>query len=232
MVSLHRIDSLRGVHEESRELVIGPATTAADLIRDAVVARHAPILARVADRLASTQIRNMATVGGNLVNASPAGDLISPLLLLDARLVLASAGGTRTVPVDEFFTGPGETVLKAEELLTEIRCDLPPEERIFGFEKAGTRPAMECSVVTVGVAFTPRDGMLRDVRVAFGSLAPIPQRGRATEALMEGQELTPELIELASRSAEQEVRPISDLRGSESYRRVLAAVFLRRLLHG
>jgi CO/xanthine dehydrogenase FAD-binding subunit len=232
MVSLHRIDTLRGVREEGEELIIGPATTASDLIRDAVVTQNAPILARVADRLASTQIRNMATVGGNLVNASPAGDLISPLLMLDARLVLASAAGTRTVPVESFFTGPGESVLKAEELLVEIRCGLPPIERIFGFEKAGTRPAMECSVVTVGLAFTPREGLLRDVRVAFGSLAPVPLRGKATEAVMEGQALTPELIQQAGRSAEQEVQPISDLRGSEPYRRVLAGVFLRRLLHG
>jgi carbon-monoxide dehydrogenase medium subunit len=203
MVSLHRIDTLRGVREEGEELIIGPATTASDLIRDAVVTQNAPILARVADRLASTQIRNMATVGGNLVNASPAGDLISPLLMLDARLVLASAAGTRTVPVESFFTGPGESVLKAEELLVEIRCGLPPIERIFGFEKAGTRPAMECSVVTVGLAFTPREGLLRDVRVAFGSLAPVPLRGKATEAVMEGQALTPEPIQQAGRSAEQ-----------------------------
>ena len=232
LLSLHRIEALRGVREEGRELVIGAATTATDLIRSALIAQRAAILARVADRLASAQIRNMATVGGNLVNASPAGDLISPLLLLDARLVLASVAGTRSVPVESFFTGPGTCVLQAEELLTEIRCPVPPADRFFGFEKAGTRPAMECTVVTVGLAYTRRDGVLRQVRVAFGSLAPVPLRGHETEAVLEGQVLTPELLQRAALSAEQEVRPISDVRGSATYRRVLAGVFLRRLLHG
>jgi CO/xanthine dehydrogenase FAD-binding subunit len=174
----------------------------------------------------------LATVGGNLVNASPAGDLINPLLLLDARLVLASAKGTRTVPVEDFFTGPGETVLGADELLLEARFDLPPADRVFRFEKMGPRPAMECSVVTVGLAYTPRDGRLTGVRVAFGSLAPMPLRGRKTEAALEGRTSDEETEALAVRAAEQEVSPISDVRGSAGFRRALAGVFLRRLLHG
>jgi CO/xanthine dehydrogenase FAD-binding subunit len=232
LVSVHRVEGLRGVRQEDDELVVGAATTATDLIRDAMIARHAPILARVADRLASAQIRNLATIGGNLVNASPAGDLIIPLLLLDARLVLVSTGGKRTVPVEEFFTGPGESVLRPDELLVEARCALPPGERVFRFEKAGTRPAMECSVVTVGVAYTPREGKLTDVRVAFGSSAPVPLRGRKTEAVLEGRPVDPERLQRAAQTARREVRPISDVRGSAEYRRVLAGAFLRRLLHG
>ena len=230
LVSLHRMCGIHDCQRDKGEFVVGAATTAADLIRDPVVAQHAPILARVADRLASAQVRNLATVGGNVANASPAGDLINPLLLLDARLVLASADGRRAVPIDEFFRGPGETVMRPDELLVEARFDIPPPARVFRFEKAGTRPAMECSVVTVGLACTPRNGLLTDVRVAFGSSAPIPLRGRKTEAILEGQSLTPELAERAAVAAETEVSPISDVRGSDCYRRTLARVFLKRLL--
>jgi CO/xanthine dehydrogenase FAD-binding subunit len=230
LVSVHRIAEMHGCRRHGDEIVVGAATTAADLIRDPVVSEHVPILAHVADRLASAQVRNAATIGGNLANASPAGDLIIPLLLLDAELDLASAEEVRTVPVDTFFTAPGESVMRSDELLTEIRFDLPPPERVFRFQKAGTRPAMECSVVTVGVAFTPREGMLDDVRVAFGSSAPTPLRGRASEAILEGASLTPELIEQVVRAAENEVSPISDVRGSDCYRRALVGVFLRRLL--
>jgi CO/xanthine dehydrogenase FAD-binding subunit len=230
LVSVHRIAEMHGCSRHGNEMVVGAATTAVELIRNPLVSVHVPILAQVADRLASAQVRNAATIGGNLANASPAGDLIIPLLLLDAELDLASSEEVRTVPVDEFFTGPGESVMRSDELLTEIRFDLPPPERVFRFQKAGTRPAMECSVVTVGVAYTPRRGAIEDVRVAFGSSAPTPLRGRACEAILEGASLTPEVIEQAARAAENEVSPISDVRGSDCYRRALVGVFLRRLL--
>jgi CO/xanthine dehydrogenase FAD-binding subunit len=232
LVSLHRVAGMRRCRLEGGEMAVGAATTAADLIRDQVAAKHAPILPQVADRLASAQIRNVATIGGNLANASPAGDLIIPLLLLDARLHLASAKGTREVEVAEFFTGPGESVLGTGELLVEIRFAVPPPDRVFRFEKAGTRPAMECSVVTVGLAYTPHEKTLTDVRVAFGSSAPVPLRGRKTEAVLEGQRPVPEIFDHAARVAEEEVSPISDVRGSDCYRRALAGVFLGRLLRG
>jgi xanthine dehydrogenase FAD-binding subunit len=231
LLSVHRIVGMRGCRRENGELVVGAATTAADLGREPLVVECAPILAHVADRLASAQVRNAATIGGNLANASPAGDLINPLLLLDARLVLASSRGRRTVAVDEFFTGPGESVLQPDELLVEVRIDVPSPDRIFRFRKAGTRPAMECSVVTVGLAFTPTGQVLEQVRVAFGSSAPTPLRGRKTEAVLEGRRATPEVVERAARTAEEEVSPISDIRGSECYRRALVGAFVTRLLH-
>ncbi len=231
LLSVHRIAEMRGVRQSGDELVIGATTTATDLIRDPLVANKAPILAQVADRMASDQIRNVATVGGNVVNASPAGDLINPLLLLDAQAVLKSATGSRTVPVHELFIGPGETVLLPHELLVALRFQIPPEDRVFAFEKAGTRPAMECSVLTVGLAFTVCEERLTNVRVVFGSAAPTPIRGRLSEAALEGQRWTPEVIESAVRAADEDVSPISDIRAGECYRRALAGVFLRRLLN-
>jgi xanthine dehydrogenase FAD-binding subunit len=232
LLSLHRATELRGVRVDGSHLVIGAATTATDLVHDGLVREHAPILATVADRLASAQIRNRATVGGNLANASPAGDLINPLLLLDAAVCLRSTSGERDVAVADFFVGPGETVGRPEELLQEVRFTIPPPDRVFRFEKAGTRPAMECSVVTVGVAFSLEGDVLRDVRVAFGASAPVPLRGRRTEAALEGKPLTDELVSAACEAAAAEVAPISDVRGTADYRRVLVAEFTRRLLHG
>ena len=230
LLSVHRVAAMRGCRREGGEVVIGAATTVADVEGDPVVAECAPILAQVADRLASAQVRNQATIGGNLANASPAGDMINPLLLLEARLRLVSTAGERAVRVDEFFSGPGESVMRADELLTEVRFDLPHADRVFRFEKAGTRPSMECSVVTVGLAYTPRDDGLTGVRVAFGSSAPTPLRGRKTEAALEGARPTAEAIARACAVAEKEVSPISDVRGSDCYRRALVGVFLGRLL--
>jgi CO/xanthine dehydrogenase FAD-binding subunit len=230
LVSLHRITSMRGVRVDNGELIVGAATTASDLIGDPAVAEHAPILAEVAGRMASEQIRNVMTVGGNLANASPAGDLINPLLLLDARLNLASAGGSRTVPVETFFTGPGETVLKPGELIVEARFPIPATGRTFRFEKAGTRPAMECSFVTVGLAYTMRDGAFADVRVSFGAVAPTPLRGRKTEAVLSGRPPDADLAAEAAATAEEEIRPISDVRGSDCYRRALTGIYIRRFV--
>jgi CO/xanthine dehydrogenase FAD-binding subunit len=231
LLSVHKIDDMRGVRLTADEVIIGAATTAADLVDDRVIHEHIPILGVVADCLASAQIRSRATIGGNLANASPAGDLINPLLLLDSRLTLASAGDERTVGVEEFFVGPGEALLRRDELLVDIRVALPATGRVFRFQKAGRRPAMECSVVTAGLAYTPTDGTLTDVRFAFGSVAPVPLRGHATEAALEGQAPTPETIEIAARAAESEVSPISDIRGSAAYRRALIGEYVRRLLN-
>jgi carbon-monoxide dehydrogenase medium subunit len=230
LLSLGRIPGLRAIRIEAGRLVVGAAVTAAALVADPLVREHAPILAKVADRLASPQVRALATIGGNLANASPAGDLINPLLLLDAVLTLVSRDGSRDVPVAEFFTGPGRTVMTPRELLTAVSFDRPAPEKIFCFEKAGTRPSMECSVVTVGLAFTPSGGRLEGVRVAYGSSAPIPLRGRAAEAVLEGAEVSARVVEAAAAAAAGEVSPISDIRGGADYRRALVAEFLRRLL--
>jgi carbon-monoxide dehydrogenase medium subunit len=232
LVSLHQVAELRGVRPEGSQLVIGATTTATDLISDPLVKERVPILAAVADRVASAQIRNVATIGGNLVNASPAGDLINPLLLLDAEVVLASVAGRRSVPVRELFVAPGRTVLDCIELLVEVRFEVPTPERVFHFEKAGTRPAMECSVVTVGLAYTRCEGALTNVRVTIGSCGPTPLRGRNTEAILEGNALTPELIEQARQAVDTDISPISDIRGTEPYRRALVAEYLKRMLEG
>jgi carbon-monoxide dehydrogenase medium subunit len=230
LVSLHQVSELRGTSIQGNEVMIGATTTATDLVGDPLIHEHVPILATVADRVASAQIRNVATIGGNIVNASPAGDLINPLLLLDAVVVLLSVDGRRTLPVFDLFVGPGETLLQENELLVKISFEVPAPERVFMFEKAGTRPSMECSVVTVGLAYTPQQGALTNVRVTTGACAPIPLRCDRTESVLEGQAVSEELIEQALLAIANDISPITDVRGTESYRRALTAEYLRRML--
>ncbi len=235
LMNIRRIDGLRGVSIDGGRVKIGALSTVTDMLTDGVVAETAPILAETADRFASNQIRNMATIGGNICNASPAGDMIIPLLLLEADLELASwADGilaTRNVALSEFFTGPGQTVMADNELLTTISFDQPADAFVSGFGKTGPRPALEISMVAVGVAGVRENGHLKDARVAYGAVAPTPIRAPKTEAALEGQPLNADTIAAALDAADGEVSPISDVRASDWYRRHLVRVMTEEVLN-
>ncbi len=224
-----------GIRVRPKRIEIGALATVTDMLTNGVVADAAPILAETADRFASNQIRNMATIGGNICNASPAGDMIIPLLLLEADVELASwADGklaTRTVALSEFFTGPGQTVMQDNELLTTISFDKPADAFVGGFGKTGPRPALEISMVAVGVAGVRENGHLKDARVAYGAVAPTPIRAPKTEAALEGQPLNADTIAAALDAADGEVSPISDVRASDWYRRHLVRVMTEEVLN-
>lgn len=235
LVSLRRVEALRRIEVGADEVLLGPAATVSDLLFSRELAEALPLLSEVADQLAGPQVRNLATLGGNLVNASPAGDLINPLLVLDATLVLLHMEGgevlRREVPLHGFYTGPRATVIGPTELLAQIRVPRPAAGLRATFEKFGTRPAMECSLVTVGARARPdAQGRLCDVRVAFGALGPTPLRGRATEAALEGRPLCAETLAAAQAAARSEVRPISDVRAGAAYRLELTTALLARAL--
>ena len=234
LLNIRRVAELKAIRVEDGALHIGALATITDLLDNALVRHHAPILAEAADHFASNQIRNAGTIGGNICNASPAGDTLVPLLVLDARAELASlADGritTRSVPLAEFFTGPGKTVRAANELLTGVRIALPPEQFTARFYKFGTRPALDISTISIGVAGVLRDGVLSNVRVAFGAVAATPVRGRATEAALEGKRLDAVTIENAAAAARDEVNPIDDIRASAWYRKQLVHNMTKRIL--
>jgi CO/xanthine dehydrogenase FAD-binding subunit len=192
-------------------------------------------LVQAADCFASPQVRNTATVGGNICNASPAADMVVPLLVLDAVVELASwaDGGvvTRTVALDELFAGPGETTIGPHELLTFIRFPVPEAGAFAVFGKCGARPALDIALASAGVAGVKHNGTLHRARVAFGAVAPTPIRGRKTEAALEGAVLDETRIADAARAAEQEIAPISDVRASAWYRTRLIHDLTRKLLH-
>ncbi len=234
VVSLRRLADLSGVERAGDEVRIGAGTPLSEIASSPLIAATAPVLAAAASRVACPQVRNRATIGGNLCNASPAADTAIPLLLLNAVLELASCGpggiATREVQIADFFLGPGKTVLQPTELLTRIRFKALPVGAFAAWDKFGTRPAMEIAVASVGVALRFDGRTITHARVAYGSVAPIPMRGRGAEAQLVGRALSSDAIDECVAAARAEITPITDVRASADYRREVAGVLLRRLL--
>jgi xanthine dehydrogenase FAD-binding subunit len=233
LMNIQRIDELRGITEEKNFVRFGALTTITELLDSAMVKSRFLALWESADHFASDQLRNAATIGGNICNASPAGDTLVPLLVFNARVVLASkkdgAVATRTLPLSEFFVGPGRTQRQPSELLTAIEVPLPPNGFVSEYFKFGTRPALDISTISIGLGAVRSGDRLADVRVAFGALAPTPIRAPKTEAVLNGKPLV-DAIEAALATAELEINPISDIRASAWYRRELVHNVFRRML--
>lgn len=247
VVDLKRVEGLHGVTRGNGEIHVGACTLLSEIASDPIVRAAAPVLAEAAGRVACPQIRNRATIGGNLCNASPAADTAVPLILLDATLELASleAGGlkVRSVPITNFFLGPGRTVLGQGEVLTRIRfkplsdsttaCDLQPtglSDRFSAWDKLGTRPAMEIAVASVGLVLRFEQGKTVLARVGYGSVAPTPLRGHGAEKQLVGRVLSTGVIDQCIAAAREEISPITDARASSEYRREVVGVMLRRML--
>jgi carbon-monoxide dehydrogenase medium subunit len=232
LVSLARINDLQGIDFSDGRLKIGASVTAAELadsdyIRDGLIA-----LGQGARSLGSPLIRNLATIAGNIVSARPAADLPPALIAYGAEAVLQSLAGERSLPLEEFFRGPGDTLVKADEILTRIVVDRPPENSGAAYIKLGTRKALEISLVNVAVYIRLDDpaGAIEDARVVLGAVAPTPIRAPSAEKVLVGQEPTGALFEKAGRQAAGESRPIDDFRGSAEYRRDMVAVLTRKAL--
>ena len=234
LMNIRRIAELRGIALAGAAIRIGPLTTMTELLDSAIVRERLPVLAEAADHFASDQLRNASTLGGNICNASPAGDLLIPLLVLDAEVELASKPDgslkTRTLPIREFFVGPGKTRREPGELLSAVRIALPAAGFVSRFYKSGVRPALDISAISIGIGGARRNGALTGVRVAFGAVAPTPIRAPKTEAVLEGKRLDPVTIGAAADAAREEVNPISDIRASAWYRKELIHNMTRRIL--
>jgi CO/xanthine dehydrogenase FAD-binding subunit len=234
VVSLSKVSELQGISQADGQLEIGAHTLVSEIARDPLIRDAAPVLADAAGRIACPQVRNRATIGGNLCNASPAADTAIPLILLDAMLEIAwpkgDAIGRREVPITDFFRGPGETALLPGEILTKIRFRPFPKETFAAWDKFGTRPAMEIAVASVGVALLFKAGTIQHARIGYGSVAPVPLRGLKAEAVLEGTQLPDRAIARCEVVAKDEIAPISDVRAGDDYRREIVGVMLRRML--
>lgn len=229
IVSLGRIPGLATIrYDEHEGLRIGALATVRSVETAPDVRAHYPALAAAAGSLASVQIRNLATVAGNICRASPSADTIPILVALRTEARLAGPAGERVVPLESFFTGPGRTVLGRDEVLTEIRVPPPSRDAGAAYIKHSPRRAMDLAVVGVAVAVM-MDGLLcRDARIVLGAVAPIPLRARLAEQALIGQAATAASAEQAGRLAASEAQPISDVRGSASYRRAMVALLTKR----
>jgi carbon-monoxide dehydrogenase medium subunit len=218
-------------YDAAAGLTIGARVTIRQAEMSPLVRSRYPALAYAASTLASIQIRNLATVAGNICRASPSADTPPILLALDARVTFYGPSGERTVPLDQFFTGPGRTVLARNQVLTAIRVP-PHRECCFGaaYIKHSPRQAMDLAMVGVAAAVTMESGWITSARVALGAVAPTPRRSRRAEAALLGCRPTPELLAQAGEAAGSECAPISDVRGTADYRREMVVAQTRRAL--
>lgn len=232
LLSLRRVPEVQG-WAHNGALAFGSAVTVGQIAADPQIREDWTALSMGAGLIGSVQIRNVATVGGNVCNAAPSADTAPPLLVLGAQAVIAGARGERTVPLEAFFLGPGQTVLRPGELLKEIVVPRPPQRTGSFYVRHTPRVRMDLAVAGVAAAVTlESDGTIAAARLALGAVAPVPMRANAAEALLSGHAPTDELMREAGAAAAQEARPIDDLRASAEYRRHLVDVLTRRALGG
>ena len=231
VLDLWGLDELRGVALDGDAVVLGALTTYTEIRRSALCREHLPALVEAAATIGAAQIQNRGTLGGNVANASPAGDTLPVLLALDASFVCGSSRGERTVAADAFWPAYRQTALAPDELLVRVRVPLGAG-RETRFRKVGTRRAQSISKVVMALSWRD-DGPDRpwtDVRLALGSVAPTPIRARATETILNGRAPTPETADLAAETLAGELEPIDDVRSTAEYRRLVAARILHRLI--
>lgn len=229
IINIKRLPELKGVsYNEETGLQLGALTTLGELTRSPVIRQHYPVLAQTAGLMASRQIRNFATVGGNLSNGSPAADSAPPLMALGASVHLVGPNGERDVPLEDFFQGVGQTALAPNELLRWINVPRPTGKIVY--IKHVPRAYMDISVVGVCVRLQLKGDICQLARIVLGAVASTPMRATQAEATLTGQPLTAERMAEAAKLAAQEARPIDDVGGSAWYRRRMVEVATRRNL--
>ena len=229
IIDLWRLDELRGIDYDGYEVSIGALTTHTELRHSPVIRARLPALAEAAATVGAAQIQNRGTIGGNIANASPAGDTLPVLLAVDATFTLGSAAGERAVRASDFWIEYRRTALRSNELL--LRVGFPVERhRHTRFRKVGTRQAQAVSKVVMALSYREDGDVWRDVRLALGSVAATPIRARETEAVLEGAAPRETTADHAAAVLADELAPIDDVRSTADYRRSVSARVLHRLL--
>jgi len=230
LLDLHEV-SLNSISRRAQEQCIGSYVTLSQILASRDISTFFPALAEACRPFAGPPIRNRGTVGGNIVNASPAADLVPPLMAYDARIVLASSSGERVLALEEFFTGPGRTVMEPDEILIEVRLPLMSSDSAAAFIKLGKRRSMAISIVNVGTRLSrAEDRTVSAARIVLGAVAPTPLRAFSAESVLTGQNLSAEVINQAAQRASEEISPITDVRASADYRQRMTIVLVRRAL--
>ena len=231
VVDLKRIPSLMRLEVDGDGLHIGGARSCTDVQQDSAVRADYAGLAEACGLIGSVQIQNRAAVAGNVCNAAPSADTIPALISLSANAIVRSQSGTREVPLDEFFVGPGETVLKDGEILEELVLPSPPESSASAYLRFIPRNEMDSAVAGAGVSVILENGTIKSARISLASVAPTPLFVKAAGDALAGKPPTAESIQTAAEIARDAARPISDMRGTAEYRTHLCEVLTRRALH-
>jgi xanthine dehydrogenase FAD-binding subunit len=233
LVCLERLSELAAIEDRGQEVLIGALATHQAVLDSELVRREFPVLTAALAELGSPPIRHMGTLGGNIVTASPAGDSLPPLYVLEAEVELRSFRGRRRLPLAEFITGPGCTRLERGEVLAGVWVPKAAGFNRHHFEKVGRRKALAISVASLAALLEVSDeGVVQRARLAWGSVGPTVIRSREVEELLEGRPLDEATLRRAAEAARRVVQPISDLRASADYRRRVAGNLLLRLVVG
>ncbi|MFV0362893.1 MAG: xanthine dehydrogenase subunit XdhB [Suipraeoptans sp.] len=234
LISIHDLPEIKGIHlDDDKNIVIGAAETFYEITYNKIIQRHIPILGDAVDQAGGPQLRKVGTIGGNVCNGATSADSASSLFVLNAKLVLKSAAGTRVVPIGEFYTGPGRTVRDHAEILLEIRIDREDYEEFYGhYIKYGKRKAMEIATLgcACGVKLDTDKKKIKEVRLAYGVAAPTPIRCNTAEEWANGKDIDAELINGFGKRALDDVNPRSSWRASKEFRIQLVQELANRAL--
>jgi CO/xanthine dehydrogenase FAD-binding subunit len=229
-LDLSPLRALRGIRADARGITLGALATFAEIREHAAIRRRLPSLAAAAAEIGAWGIQHRATIGGNIANASPAGDSLPVLLAHDAVVIARSASGARGIPCATLFTGYRTLALRSDELIEAVRIPFPAPRTRMGFRKVGTRRAQSISkVVFCGALALDRRGHVATARLAFGSMAPVPLRARASERALEGRDPIAAAAAAIAALGEHLV-PIDDVRSEARYRSLVAGRLLARFL--
>ncbi len=231
IIGLRGISDLDYIESDADGIRIGALTTITSLGNSSVIHEKFPCLAEVPGKMATVQIRNMGTIGGNLCNAAPSADTAPMLICLGAKAKIVGTDAERVVSLEDFFTGPGETLLKTGEILVEIQVPNQPDNTAGAYFKM-SRVSVDLAIVGVAVLIT-LDGKgesCSDIKIALGAVAPTPMRAKKAEEAIKGKKINEGLIEQAGQIASEEARPITDVRGSAYYRKEMVKVLTKRAI--
>ena len=227
LIDITGIQELYGIRSTGDEIIIGACTGIDEIAANTDI----PVcLAVGAASIGSPQIRNMATIGGNICNASPCGDTLTPLIVLDAVFVITGVDGEKLVKAGDFFLGPKKTILKGKELLTEIRIPAGKSSGMSDFRMIGKRNGQAISQVNAAVWIDLQNEKIKEIHMAAGAVAPVPLRLDNTEQAVTGLNLDRDTVKILKHTAENEIEPISDVRATDDYRRMLVGAMLEEML--
>ena len=231
VISLGDIEELRQIKEAGEEeIFVGAMVKHAEVAQSSLVSQHFPALAKASHWVGSPSIRSLATLGGNICNASPSADTAPPLLAYDARVIIGSPSGEKAINVEDFFTGPSTNVLKRGEILKGFLLT-PKSAWIADYEKLGLRKAMEIAIVNVCVAMAMDEHKrCSGIRIALGAVAPTPFRAEKAESILKDKRVTSELIQKCAEIAVEETKPISDIRASADYRKKMVHFLVKKMV--
>lgn len=230
LVDISRIAGLDTIQDDAGGLRIGSMVTMTSLSRSPEVRALYPAIADAAGRMGCWQVRNLATLGGNLCNASPSAEMGPPLLIYDATALIQGPAAEREIPMAGFFVGPGATVLERGELVTAVRVPAPPSGLRSAYERRAIRRSMDIPLVNAAVALRLNGDVIVEARVALGAVAPVPFRVPAAEEELVGNRLDANTIQAAADAACCPARPITDVRATAEYRLAMVEVLVRRAL--